>query len=57
VVKAAVVVANPKGDVQKDIKGGNEIRAAADANTERGAGVGGVEKKEDPCEEGHHPRE
>jgi hypothetical protein len=50
------VDANPKGDVQKDIKEGNERRVAA-ANTERGAAVGGVEKKEDPCEEGRHPRE
>jgi len=57
-ISSEVLVANPKGDVQKDIKGGNEIRvAAAGANTERGAAVGGAEKKEDPCEEVRRPRE
>ena len=58
-ISSEVLVANPKGDVQKDIKGGNEIRvaaAAAGANTERGAGVGGVEKKGKQCEEAHHHR-
>ncbi len=59
-ISSEALVANPKGDVQKDIKGGNEIRvaaAAAGANTERGAAVGGAEKKEDPCEEVRRPRE